>query len=193
MFIYLLAIMGVAGIHTLYFDRPLSELYFSPDGPDVNSWLMWIGDGVEFGVALGASVGLLVVWVSRVLTNKTDWGKTLNRDFSELFQGMSPIYLTGIAILSAFGEEILFRGWLQQHLGFVWTSLLFGALHLPMKPSHWPWTISAVIMGFVLGWLYACRGSITAPLIAHFTINYFNLHALARGDSHSHTGIPREP
>ena len=185
MFIYLLAIMGVVGIHALYFERPLNELYFSARGPDMDSWLMSIGDGVEFGVALGATLGLLVVWTSRLLTNKTEWGRELNRDFSELFRGMSPLYLTGIAILSSFGEEVIFRGWLQQHLGFVWTSILFGALHLPMKPKHWPWTISAVCMGFMLGWLYECRGSITAPLIAHFTINYFNLHELAREDAHS--------
>ena len=40
-------------------------------------------------------------------------------------------------------------------------------------------------MGGVFGGLYEWRHALTAPLIAHFTINYFNLNALANLSSDS--------
>ena len=85
-----------------------------------------------------------------------------------------------LAIMSSVGEEVLFRGFLQSYWGLWWTSLVFGCLHIPMKKHHWPWTLMAIIMGTVFGGCYEWRGTLTAPLIAHFTINYFNLHALAK-------------
>ena len=35
-------------------------------------------------------------------------------------------------------------------------------------------------MGFVFGWMMESRGSLMAPILAHFTINHFNLHYLLR-------------
>ena len=96
-----------------------------------------------------------------------------------VFQGMSKYELSMLAIVSSVGEEILFRGFLQSYWGLWLTSLVFGLLHIPMQKHHWPWTVMAVIMGVVFGSCYEWRGTLTAPLIAHFTINYFNLHALA--------------
>ena len=53
--------------------------------------------------------------------------------------------------MSALCEEVIFRGWLQNIIGFTWASLIFGLLHVPPQRSHWPWTLSATVMGLFLG------------------------------------------
>ena len=88
---------------------------------------------------------------------------------------------TDIAMLaggSALGEELLFRGAMQPALGLGLTTVIFGLAHLPPKRSLWPWTLTATVVGLGLGVLYEATQSILAPVVAHFTVNWFNLHAL---------------
>lgn len=178
MSIYFFLLLVVAAIHNLYFEAPLSELWLSESYPPIHlqerSYLL------ETDIAIGALLGLLVVGLSRILSRHTQWAKNLDQDFSLYFSHTSPLLLTCLAVMSAFAEEVIFRGWLQDYLGVILTSLIFGALHIPPKRSHWPWTVSATIMGFGFGYIYEWRGSVTAAFIAHFTINYFNLHALSK-------------
>ena len=183
MWIYLLALSGVCALHGLYFGEPLSALYLRAAGPspEVLSALerLHLPLTVEVEAAAGAALGLSVVWLSRSL-ERFEWARAINRDFAELFAHAPAARLTAIAALSALVEEVIFRGWLQPHLGLLSAALIFGALHIPLERHHWPWTASAALMGLVFGGLYELLGSVTAPLVAHFTINHFNLHALAR-------------
>ena len=178
MSIYFFLLLGVAGIHNLYFDHPLSELWLSQPYPPLHlqdqSYLL------ETDIAIGALLGLIVVGLSRILSKYTHWAQVLDQEFALYFGQLSPLLLTCLAVMSAFAEEVIFRGWLQDYLGVIFTSLIFGLLHIPPKKSHWPWTVSATIMGFSFAYLYEWRGSVTSPFIAHFTINYFNLHALSK-------------
>jgi hypothetical protein len=77
-----------------------------------------------------------------------------------------------IALLSGFGEEILFRGWLLPLVGYPISSLLFGILHFPMKKSLRIWTGFALLMGFVLGALVLLTDSIWTAACAHTLTNY---------------------
>jgi len=178
MSIYLILLLIITAIHSLYFGSPLSELWLSVPYPPAHlesqPYLL------EIDISLGAILGLMVVALSRFLSKTMKWAQALDQEFSLYFNQTSSIVLTGLAVLSALGEEIIFRGWLQDYLGLMITSLIFGALHIPPRKEHWPWTLTATVMGFAFGILYEWRGSITAPFIAHFTINYFNLHALSQ-------------
>lgn len=178
MLIYLLLVLGIAAFHHLYFGDPLATLWLSQDYPP--AYLSDRGYLVEEDVILGVVLGLIVVQLSRWLSAHTTWAKRVDDDFCQYFDTQSSLALTGLAVMSSLSEEIVFRGWLQDLTGLAWASLIFGLLHIPPKRSHWPWTVSATVMGFTFGALYVWRGSITAPFIAHFTINYFNLHALAK-------------
>ena len=105
-----------------------------------------------------------------------------------------------IAVYSGVGEEALFRGWLQPWLigafngwfggggepsvlitalGVLAASLIFGLLHFPVVPELRPWTAFAVGAGLAFGALAAWSGSLLAPLLAHFLINWLNLKRLA--------------
>lgn len=129
-------------------------------------------------IAIGVGVGLLVVLFSRYASANFRWAQRLDADFRELLAPLGPDDAFGIALMSTFAEELLFRGFLQAHLGLVAASLLFGLAHMPRSIHHVPWTLAAIGMGFVFGAMVDARGTLLAPILCHFTINYFNMHAL---------------
>lgn len=171
MIIYLLLLALVVGIHSLYLGRPLIELYRVEAAEPLTM-------GLELEIAVGVTIGLSVVGLSRFASARFAWAQRIDRDFGELFSGHSPTHLTGLAVMSALAEELLFRGLLLDAIGLVWSSVIFGGLHVPIERAHWPWSLSALVMGFIFGWSALLTGSITVALIAHFTVNHFNLHAL---------------
>ena len=104
----------------------------------------------------------------------------MGKAFVELLGGMSANQALILALTSAVGEEIFFRGFLQSWLGLVTASILFGLLHIAPDRRLWLWPILAIGMGFAFGWLFEYTGDVLAPILAHFTINYFSLMALSR-------------
>ena len=86
-----------------------------------------------------------------------------------VFSGV--LLFIAVAILAPLGEEIIFRGFLQQILETHWkdttravlfTALIFSIIH--MNPY---WFIQIYILGVVLGFLAWKTQSIIAPLILH--------------------------
>jgi len=102
-----------------------------------------------------------------------------------------------VAVYSSFGEEALFRGFVQPlimqklaaamgadgfvpaALAIVITSLVFGLLHFPMVKELRPWTVFALVAGLLFGGLAAWSQSLLAPVVAHLLINWLNLRRLA--------------
>lgn len=131
-------------------------------------------------VALGAGAGLLVVLASRLMDWAFAWARTLGDNLKRLLGELDGTRILVLAVASSIGEEMLFRGLLQPALGLHLSSLIFGLLHKGPDKTYLPWTIMAVGMGYAFGLMFFYTGSLLAPILAHFTINYFNLHALAR-------------
>ncbi len=175
--LYLFMLLALISVHHLYLGESLATLWLKENYPSVDQFQP--DYLLEQDIFIGIIIGLAFVQCSRTLSKYAVWAQKLNQEFSVYFRGFSSLHLSGLAITSALCEEVIFRAWLQDYFGLIWTSIIFGLLHIPPKKSHWPWTLSALLMGFVFGGLYEWRASITAPFIAHFTINYFNLHALA--------------
>ena len=92
-----------------------------------------------------------------------------------------------LAVVSAFagiGEELLFRGLLQQSLvGYlgVWpavivASLAFGLAH-PISKTY---VATAGVIGIYLGWLLVATGNLLVPIIAHGLYDFVALVYLTR-------------
>lgn len=147
---------------------------------------------------LGAGVGVLVVGLSSVLDRYTEWSRELGREFGRTLGKMSMGQAFVFALGSGVGEELFFRGFLQQLFsgqifggpwadgwGLAAASLIFGMLHIgPNIKKIWPWTAMAIILGAVFGWMYLYTGNVLAPIVAHFTINFFNLQSIGRQYGH---------
>ena len=80
-----------------------------------------------------------------------------------------------IAIVPSIGEELLFRGYLQQkfsnwlaspHIAILITSFFFSAVHLDLQGL-----IPRFFLGSLLGYLYYWSGSLWLPILAHFVNN----------------------
>ena len=155
---------GLAGLWTPDVTRSPADL---PGRPGV----------VELDILIGLAVGLATVFLSRVIV-RFDWARRMDATFRRMLASVRPADALGLALMSAIAEELLFRGFLQPRLGLAVTALIFGLVHVPQVRSQIPWTLMAIGMGFVLGALADSRGSLLAPIIAHFTVNYFNLHHL---------------
>jgi membrane protease YdiL (CAAX protease family) len=113
------------------------------------------------GIAAGAFVSLLVVhWrplngIVRRLTVLVDW---------KAFQAWDYFL---VALLAAFGEELLFRGAIQPLVGLVPTAVIFGLLHA----TGFAHIVLAGVLGLCLGSLYNWSGSLWPPIAAHLTLD----------------------
>ncbi len=147
---------------------------------------------VPLALSVGALVGVAAVGATRALARRTQWGRAMHTTLRE-----SVLELEGdrtapavIALASAVGEELLFRGALLPTLaGFVGTgfavlgsAVLFGLVHVPSSRALVPWTLTACVMGVVFGALYVATGEVLAPIAAHAVINHENLHFLIAHD-----------
>ena len=157
-------------------DRGTSDLFRHPDP----RWRPALALGILVGLALGVALGLLVAALSRRAVRRMRWAGELHREFRALLGPVGDGDILLLAAFSAIAEECFFRGAMQPTVGLVATSLLFGALHLPVSKKMFVWTLEATAMGFVLGLLFWATGLLAAPLAAHFTINYENLHFVRR-------------
>jgi uncharacterized protein len=134
--------------------------------------LRFFGPSVGSSVLLGAltaavtvSVGLLAYRLLPVL-----------REIAEelaprLVDGADRGSLVLVSVFSGVGEETFFRGALQQEFGLVVASLVFGLVHVGPDRRYLLWTVWAVLVGFLFGFLYEATGGLLAPILAHSVHN----------------------
>lgn len=93
--------------------------------------------------------------------------------FGRWLAGLSPLGLVSFMLVTAAGEELLFRGAFQTiavqllssvPLGIAASTLIFTALHLRSSVAG---TFSGLANGAVLGLLFWATGSLWAPVLAH--------------------------
>jgi hypothetical protein len=141
---------------------------------------LWTAGGFEADIGLGVALGLATVLLSRWLSAQFAWSRRIDAEFRVMLAPIEPSDTFGLAAMSALAEELFFRGFLQPIFGLTVTALAFGLVHFPHRRDQIPWPIAAAVMGFAFGGLTLLRGSIIAAIVAHFTINFFNLHHIIR-------------
>lgn len=93
---------------------------------------------------------------------------------AQLFVGV-----LAIAIIPAVGEELLFRGLIQNqifrdtrnmHLAILISAFLFGAIHLQFYG-----VVPRILMGILFGYIYYWSGNLIIPILVHFFYNALTL------------------
>ncbi len=140
-------------------------------GKNLAAWALALGLGC------GAGIGMVVV--SRLAVAQFAWAAQLAREFRSIFGELRQRDALALAIMSAVGEEALFRGVLQPSLGLALGALVFGLLHIGPNARFLPWTVMACAAGFLFGWLFVLTGTLVAPALAHFLVNFLNLRYIA--------------
>lgn len=129
---------------------------------------------------IGLIVGIGVVALSRMAVRRFLWAQSLHRDFHGLLAPLTSREILVLALASSIGEEILFRGALQPVIGIWLQAGVFAMLHIGPGRRFLPWTVSAFGLGVVFGYMVEWTGDIGGPMVAHFTINFLNLHFIGR-------------
>jgi len=126
-------------------------------------------------------IGLLLEWNMMIPSPEWLLQFDINSEaFVTAFLQMSNIWdllftLLVLAIVPAIGEELLFRGYLQQKLGnwlsnphtaILITAFLFSAIHF-----HFQGMIPRFVLGALLGYLFYWSNSLWLPILAHFVNN----------------------
>lgn len=121
---------------------------------------------------VGVPAGILVVMFDVSLMKVTpasyqDDGGVNERIFSSL-----PYFMIFIvALVVAVSEEILFRGVIQTHIGLLWTSLIFAAVHYRYL-FNWFLFLSVMVLSFFIGFLFEWTQNILVTITAHFLIDF---------------------
>tara|TARA_B100001093_G_scaffold172701_1_gene165523 strand:- start:59 stop:676 length:618 start_codon:yes stop_codon:yes gene_type:complete len=153
------------------FGRPIAELLFAPQ---------WLGSAVWLDIALGLLMGFCLVALSRFSASRFSWTKRLDLEFRTVLGPLNGGQIFALATLSSVTEELFFRGFLQSVIGLEWAALVFGLAHFPYRKFLIPWTITAIAVGWLFGYVFEHRSCLIAPIVAHFVVNYFNLHFILR-------------
>jgi membrane protease YdiL (CAAX protease family) len=130
-------------------------------------------------VGLAATAPMLVAFIAM---SALPWEplQRIRRHLDQtLLPMLAPLGRWHLALLSAaagFGEELLFRGLIQQSLaGLVGTwpalalaSLVFGLAH-PITAAY---VVLAAVIGAYLGWLWLFTGNLAVPIVAHAAYDF---------------------
>ena len=122
-------------------------------------------------------------WISSLEQSTVDTlMKVLTMDTPAVFL----MNLILIAVLPAIGEELMFRGVLQnqlakwiknEHLGIFLASTIFSAIHLQFEGF-----LPRLALGMVLGYLYFWTRNLWIPIIVHFLNNATQVVAIYTGN-----------
>lgn len=167
----------------LYGALSLTALLISAGREDIDIYrIEGVSTPLRLGLSplIGLAVGLVVVLAWRIAVRHFQWAQSLYHDFRHLLGPLTSREILILAAASAIGEELLFRGALLPWIGIWAQALIFAPLHIGPGLRFLPWTLSAVALGVAFGYLFQITGDLGGPIVAHFTINYLNLHFIVR-------------
>ncbi|MGH7436112.1 MAG: lysostaphin resistance A-like protein [Polyangiaceae bacterium] len=133
---------------------------------------------VLLSLGLGIVIWTVTAFATRTMVRRFGWARALYRGLRPAVRDAGDATLLGLAVASALGEELLFRGLLVPAVGVVASSVVFGALHQIGGRARWAWMGWATVMGLLFGTVFAATGSLAGPLVAHLAINHSNLRFL---------------
>lgn len=178
--------MSRAGlVLALYGGLALTAVLISAGRADVDIYrIQGTSTALMLGLSplLGIAVGLLVVLLTRVAVRRFSWARLMHRDFRSVLGPTQSREILILALASAIGEELLFRGALQPWIGIWPQAAVFALLHIGPGIRFLPWTASAFVLGIGFGYMVEWTGDLGGPIAAHFVINYLNLHFITRVD-----------
>lgn len=149
----------------------------------------------------GVLLAGVVIACTRVAEVHFDWARRMSRALRRLIGRVRTRDVALMAVASGIGEELLFRGFLLAWLiemapgagapsgswlavAVLVSSLVFGLVHVAPERDLRGWWVFAFVAGLLFGGVTLWTGDVVAAVVAHLTINYFNLLALT-GSAHA--------
>lgn len=163
-------IFFAAGLLTIWFSGVNMEAVMKSFQWEAFSILV-VGAGTAIGVVI-----LNVILHKYLPESYLDDGGINERIFHKLPIG----HIAVLTAVISFSEEWLFRGAIQPLLGLGLTSVLFAVLHVRYIKKPVLFSV-AVLLSFILGYLYDTTGNLLVPMTAHFLIDFLLGWMLSKG------------
>ncbi len=178
--VYAVVGASAAGVNLLLGRNPIAcDAWLGTHG--MASWLLSLG--------IGLLLGSTTIAATPAMVRRWRWARALHLALRPAVYRAGDAAILAVAVASATGEELLFRGLLVPLVGVVASSIAFGVLHQIRGRARWGWMAWATLMGMLFGGAFALTGSLVGPLLAHAAINHSNLRFLRDNDP----APPRRP
>jgi membrane protease YdiL (CAAX protease family) len=114
---------------------------------------------------------LITAWTFLVqrayaLFKGNDYAKALTEALTKEYDKTSRLTALAAGLTAAFGEELFFRGFIQQKRGLIAASCMFGIAHYGKRDirviSHW-----SFVHGLLFGLSFRFTGNLLVPLLTH--------------------------
>jgi len=149
----------------------------------------WTAESLTWGAAAAVPLaGLLWICVRVPFGPLRDLVRVVDEFLVPLFRHCRMLELAVISALAGVGEELLFRGVIQEAIagwvggssgpwvGLAAAAVLFGLAHL-ITPTY---AVLAGLMGLYLGWLWIDTANLLVPITAHALYDFLALVYLAK-------------
>ncbi len=131
------------------------------------------GKGMLQGVGLGFGLVLVLLVVGLIL-QATGAGEE-NQAIGPIQAILTWPLVIAISISAALGEELLFRGIIQKHIGVWAQAAVFGLLHAYQGIYG---IIITALLALLFGFIVQKRRALWIPIAAHFTFDFIQLSVL---------------
>ena len=129
-------------------------------------------------------LGFLFVFVKSSFAPLRRIREALDETLVPMFRGCTWDELLALALVAGVGEELLFRGWLQEWLtptagpvvALAVASIAFGLVHA-VTPAY---AVLAACIGLYLGALQLWTGNLLAPIVVHTIYDFVAFLVLLR-------------
>jgi membrane protease YdiL (CAAX protease family) len=155
-------------------------------GANPHAWMPATDDSIGLaigfggGLMLGLGMAGVIQWLEHL---QWDWIQRISTQAEgsvrKLLHGCNAWHVLSLSLAAGAGEELLFRGWLQESLCSQWSSvgamgvvasivissMVFGIAH----PLSLGYVVIASLLGVVLGVAFWCTENLLLVIIAHAT------------------------
>jgi hypothetical protein len=131
----------------------------------------------DLALGLGAGLALVALWEG--IRSFAPAARALESTLGALVGPLGAGEVAALALISAVGEEVAFRGALQSWLGLLPAAALFALLHVGPGPRFRWWTLFAAAGGLALGALVDATGVLAPAIVAHLVVNLVQLRRIA--------------
>ncbi|MYL55103.1 CPBP family intramembrane metalloprotease [Pontibacillus yanchengensis] len=123
---------------------------------------------IFYGISAGVVVLIIDIILMVLLPARFYDDGGINK---RVFRSISVLEIFVIALLVAFAEELLFRGVIHTHFGYIIASVLFALMHVRYltKPVLF---VSVLFISFYFGWMYEITHLLWVTIIAHFMVDF---------------------
>ena len=130
---------------------------------DLNSFLIGIG------------VSLVLIFLSILIAYTYEpFKKSMNILDQMIINKIEIVDIFPLALFSGVGEEIFFRGLLQEGIGIYLSNIIFALLHFPGK-EFWVYSLWTLFAGLFLGNIYSYTNNLFIVIVAHVFNNFLAL------------------